>query len=123
MYTSPSTLPSGWRKAYASTSVRPRRPVARRFSRRIALPSSSVTSIRASWARSHPSTRRATPARCALRSRLPGRRLPGRRDTATGLRVVDAVVVHPADAHELLFHLLDLLQRHGRLVQLAGVEL
>src|SRR5947199_10684320 len=115
MYTSPSNVPSGWGSAKARTSVSPRRPVARRFSRRIAAPSSRVTSTRAPAARSQTSTRRATRARRAWggagESGLAGRRLPGRRDAPTGLRVVDAVVVHPGDdAHKLLLHLLELLQ-------------
>src|SRR5207247_1204339 len=128
MYTSPRMVPSGCGRANAITSVSPRRPVARRLSRRIAAPSSRVTSTRALPARSQASTRRATRARRVGGgggdSGLAGRRLPGRRDAATGLRVVDTVVVHPGDdAHELLLHLLELLQGHRRLVQLAGVEL
>src|SRR3989440_13004561 len=128
MYTSPTSEPSGCGSANAITSVSPRRPVTRRLRCRIAALSSSVSSTRAPSARSQASTRRATRARRgsrgAKRSGLPGRRLPGRRDAATGLRVVDAVVVHPGDdAHELLLHLVDLLQGHRRLVELAGVEL
>src|SRR5213080_429600 len=117
MYTSPTRLPSGWGSANAMTSVSPRRPVARRLSRRMAGASSSVSSTRAPRAPSHARTRRA--ARSSQ-----GLRLPGRRDAATGLRIVDAVVIHPGDdAHELPFHLIDLAQRHRRLVQLARVEL
>src|SRR5205807_9849193 len=117
MYTSPTRVPSGWGSANAMTSVSPRRPVARRLSRRMAWASSSVSSTRAPRAPSHARTRRA--ARSSQ-----GLRLPRRGDAATGLRVVDAIVIHPADdAHELPLHLIDLLQRHRRLVQLAGVEL
>src|SRR5438477_9357336 len=98
------------------TSVSARRPNARRLSRRMAGASSSVSSIRALRAPSHARTRRA--ARSSLR-----RGLPGRRDAATGLRIIDAIVVHPADdAHELPLHLIDLLRRPRRIVQLAGVE-
>src|ERR1051325_3625792 len=117
MYTSPTRVPSGWGSANAMTSVSPRRPVARRLSRRMAGASSSVSSTRAPRALSHARTRRT--ARSSL-----GGGLPGRRDAATGLRIVDAVVIHPADdAHEFPFHLIDLPQRHRRLVQLAGIEL
>src|SRR5256712_12166982 len=115
-YTSPRTVPSGCGSANAITSVSPRRPVARRFRRRMAALPSSVSSTRACGAPSQASTRRATRAR---RASSLGRRLPRRGDAATGFRVVDAVVVHPADdADELLLHLLQLLQRHRRLVEL-----
>src|SRR5437899_2994139 len=123
MYTSPTSEPSGCGSANAITSVTPRRPVARRLRRRIAPPSSSVSSTRAAVAPSHASTRRATRARRATRSDPLGR-LPARRDATTRLRVVDAAVVHPADdAHELLLHLLELLKRHRHVVELAAVEL
>src|SRR6266542_7148196 len=101
------------------TSVSARRPKARRLSRRMAAGSRSVSSTRASPPRtpSQASTRRTT------RSSLGGR-LPRRRDAATGFRIVDAVVVHPADdADELLLRLLHLPQRHGGVVQLARVQL
>src|SRR3989441_8982027 len=82
----------------------------------MAAPPTSVSSTRACGAPSQASTRRATRAR---RASSLGRRLPRRRDAATGFRIVDAVVVHPADdADELLLHLLQLLQRHRRLVEL-----
>src|SRR4029077_16634535 len=117
MYTSPTRVPSGWGSANAMTSVSPRRPVTRRLSRRMTGAARSVSSTRAPRAPSHARTRRA--ARSSL-----GRGPPGRRDAAHGTRIVDAIVIHPADdAHELAFHLIDLLQRHRRLVQLAGVEL
>src|SRR5437016_14056528 len=71
-------------------------------------------------ARSHASTR------CAIRINWSARgcRLPGRTDAATGLRIIDAIVVHPAQHHEeRRLHLLHLLQRERGLVQLAGVDL
>src|SRR5437870_11013048 len=119
MYTSPSSAPSGWGNANAMTSVRPRRPVARRLRRRMAAASSRVSSTREcgggapSQARTRPTTRSS-----------PGRGLPRRRDAATGLRIIDAVVVHPGDdADELLLDLVDLSQRHRRLIELPGVQL
>src|SRR5207237_9885337 len=94
-------------------SVRPRRPVARRLRRRMASASSSVSSTRAR-PRGTPSQARSRPT---ARSSL-GRRLPRRRDAATGLRIVDAVVVHATDdSYEFLLHLVDLPQRHGRFVE------
>src|SRR5438552_19001748 len=71
-------------------------------------------------ARSHASTR------CAIRINWSARRcrLPGRTDAATGLRIIDAIVIHPAQhPQERRFHLFDLLQRERGLVQLAGVDL
>src|SRR5713226_1704848 len=83
----------------------------------MAAASSSVSSTRAPRAPSQAKTRRA--ARSSLDCGL-----PGRRDTATGLRIVDAGVVHARDdPQELLLHLIDLLQRHRRLVQLPGIQL
>src|SRR5262245_48916610 len=120
MYTSPTSRPSGCSNGYAITSVRPRRPVARRFRRRMATADSSVMSTcECAGARSHASTR------CATRSRLVCRRgLPRRADAATGLRIIDAVVVHPAEHYqECLFHLLDLLQRERCLIELSGADL
>src|ERR1700694_3177884 len=120
MYTSPSSVPSGWGSAYAITSVRPRWPVARRFKRRMSTPDSSVMSTRESGAPSHAKTRRATRARRSA----PRCRLPGRPNAATGLRIVDAVVVHPAENdEECRLHLLDLVQREWRFVELAGADL
>src|SRR2546422_4275799 len=120
-YTSPRTVPSGCGSGNAITSVSPRRPVARRFRRRIAAPPKSVSSTRACGAPSQASTQRATRAR---RASSLGRRLPRRRDAATGFRIVDAVVVHPADdADELLLRLLELLQRHRRIVELPLADL
>src|SRR5947199_10219332 len=120
-YTSPTSFPSGCGSANAITSVSPRRPVTRRFRRRIAAPPNSVSSTRACEAPSQASTRRATRAR---RASSLGRRLPRRRDAATGFRILDAVVVHPGDdADELLLHLLQLLQRHRRLVELPLADL
>src|SRR2546422_4956311 len=69
---------------------------------------------------SHASTR------CAIRISWSARgcRLPGRTDTATGLRIIDAVVVHPAQHHEeRRLHLLDLVQRERSFVELAGIDL
>src|SRR3954466_5869598 len=93
------------------TSVRPRRPVARRLALRIAAAESNVMSTcDPAGARSHPSTRSATRISWSARAGR-ARRVPGRTDTATGLRIVDAVVVHPAQYdQECRFHLLDLLQ-------------
>src|SRR5207247_395584 len=120
---SPTSVPSGWGSANAITSVRRRRPVARRLRRRIAAAPTSVRSTRARRAPSHASTRRAARARRAGAS-TPGRGLPGRRDSATGFRVIDAVVVHPGDAaHELFLHEVDLGERHGRFVELSLVQL
>src|SRR5881628_2025977 len=100
------------------TSVTPRRPVARRFSRRMAAASSNVRSTRKRRAPSHAATRRAIRARRST----PLLRMTIRADPATGLRVVDAVVVHPAEhADELGLDLLDLLQRHRCLGQLTRV--
>src|ERR1044071_1906414 len=115
------------------TSVSPRRPVWRRLSRRIAGPLSTVSSM---WARAAPSQAR---IRLTTRSSL-GRGLPRRRDAATGLRIIDAIVIHPGDdADELLLHLVDLTQGHRpgeagvhlvdltqghrRFVELTGVQL
>src|SRR6185503_760172 len=93
---------------------------------------SSVISTRTRSALSQRSTLRA--ARATTRSESDGatrrrsglgsgRRLPIRRDATTGFRIVDAVVIHAAqDAHELLLHLLDLLQRHRRIVELTGIH-
>src|SRR5712664_3901017 len=106
------------------TSVTPRRPVARRFRRRMPAGDNSVMSM---WdragARSQASTRWAT--RTSLPRLAPrGRRLPRRADAATGLRIVDTVVVHAAEhQEECRLHLLDLLQRQRRFVELAGVHL
>src|SRR5690242_16546415 len=103
------------------TSVKPRRPVARRLRRRMAAGPTSVRSTRAPRARSHTNTRRA--ASLKARSILGGG-LPVRRDAATGLRVIDAVVIHPGDAaDEFGLHLVDLLERNRRLVELALAEL
>src|ERR1041385_3183836 len=102
------------------TSVSPRRPVARRFKRRIAGASSRLSSTVASRAPSHASTRRATRAR---RRSSAGFGLETRRDAATGLGIIDAVVVHAGEhADEFLLHFRDLLQRDGRVVELAGVD-
>src|SRR5258708_13085544 len=121
MKTSPTSRPSGSGKPYAMTSVSPRRPVARRFSRRIAGASSRLSSTVASCAPSHASTRRATRER---RRSSAGFGLETRRDAATGLGIVDPVVVHAGeDANEFLFHFGDLLQRDGCVVELARVDL
>src|SRR6266704_6601114 len=106
------------------TSVTPRRPVARRFRRRIPAGDNSVMSM---WDRA--GARSQTSPCWATRTSLPrlpprprltprGRRLPGRADAATGLRIVDAVVIHPAEhQEECRLHLLDLLQRERRFVE------
>src|SRR6267143_421037 len=94
------------------TSVTPRWPVARRFRRRMPAGDNSVMSM---WARAGARSQAST--RWATRTSLPrlaprGRRLPGRADAATGLRIVDAVVIHPAEhQEECRLHLLDLLRR------------
>src|SRR6266550_9008795 len=81
--------------------------------------SSSVSSTRARL-RGTPSQARSRPT---ARSSL-GRRLPRRRDATTGLRIVDAVVVHATDdPHEFLLHLVALPQRHGRFVELPSIQL
>src|SRR5436190_553037 len=106
------------------TSVTPRRPVARRFKRRIAAAPSSVSSTRTRRAPSQASTWRATRASVRSEGRGLRGRLPVFADAATGLGVVDAVVVHPGqDADELRLHDVDLLQRERSVVQLAGGEL
>src|SRR5207245_8679997 len=109
------------------TSVTPRRPVARRFRRRIPAGDNSVMSM---WdragARSQTSTCWATRTSLPRPPRLTprGRRLPGRADAATGLRIVNAVVIHPAEhQEECRLHLLDLSQRQRRFVELAGIHL
>src|SRR5207237_8417078 len=109
------------------TSVTPRRPVARRFRRRMPAADNSVMSM---WdragARSQAKTCWATRTSLPRPPRLTprGRRLPGRADAATGLRIIDAVVIHTAEHHEeCRLHLLDLLQRQRRFVELAGVHL
>src|SRR6267154_118914 len=103
------------------TSVSPRRPVTRRFNRRIAGASSRLSSTVASRAPSHASTRRATRAR---RRSSAGFGLEARRDAATGLWIVDPVVVHAGQhAHEFPLHFGDLLQGDGGVVELAGVDL
>src|SRR3989449_28936 len=81
MQTSPTIEPSGCGRANATTSVSPRRPVARRFRRCIAGAPSSVNSTRTSRAPSQASTRRAT------RSNVPSetRRLRGRLPTGVAL--------------------------------------
>src|SRR6059036_244833 len=78
-----------------------------------------------SGARSHASTRCAMRMSCSARAaRGFGGGLPRRTDAATGLRIVDAIVVHPAQHdQERLLHLLDLLQCERGLIQLAGVDL
>src|SRR5438093_9604178 len=71
-------------------------------------------------ARSHAITRSAT----RIRSSARGRRVPVRTDAATGLRVVDAIVIHPAqDPEERGLHLLHLLQRERGFIELARVDL
>src|SRR3989442_9104076 len=116
---SPSTRPSGGGSGSARTSVKPRRRVARRLARRIAAAGNSVISTcDPAGARSHAITRSATRISCSAR----GGRVPGRTDAATGLRVVDAVVIHPAqDSEERGLHLLDLLERERGFIELAGV--
>src|SRR6266487_842807 len=82
--------------------------------------SSVMSTCEPAGARSHANTRFATRISWSAR----GRRVPGRTDAATGLRVVDAIVVHPAqDDHEGGFDLLDLLQRERGFIELAGVHL
>src|SRR5436189_5764167 len=106
------------------TSVTPRRPVARRFKRRIAAAPSSVSSTRTRRAPSQASTWRATRASDRSEGRGLRGRLPVLADAATGLGVVDAVVVHAGqDADEFRLHHVDLLQRERRLIELAGAEL
>src|SRR6058998_2949357 len=106
------------------TSVRPRLPVARRLRRRIAGAPSSVSSMRTPRAPSQASTRRATRASVCSETRDLRGRLPVFADAATGLGVVDAVVVHPGqDADEFRLHHVDLLQRERRLIELAGAQL
>src|SRR3954471_10719204 len=131
---SPTTRPSGCGSGYAITSVRPRRPVARRLARRISAAESSVISTwEPAGARSHPRTRWATSisfpapgtARGSARDlrRRAARRMPGRTDPATGLRVVDAIVIHPAQHdQECGFDLLDLLECQRGFIELAGVH-
>src|SRR5712671_8210057 len=106
------------------TSVRPRRPVARRLALRIAAAESNVMSTcDPAGARSHPSTRSATRISCSARAGR-ARRVPGRTDTATGLRVVDAIVIHAAqDDQKRGFHLLDVLQGQGGFVELSRIDL
>src|SRR5947209_19000564 len=108
------------------TSVTPRRPVARRFRRRIPAGDNSVMSM---WdragARSQTSTCWATRTSLPRPPRLTprGRRLPGRADAATGLRTVDAAVIHAAEhQQECRHHLLALLQRDRRRAELTGVH-
>src|SRR5467141_5075704 len=118
---SPNSRPSGWGSAYAITSVKPRRPVARRLARRIAVAGNSVISTcEPAGARSHAITRSAT----RISSSARGRRVPGRTDAATGLRVIDAIVVHPAqDSEERGLDLLHLLQGERGFIELARVDL
>src|SRR6267143_7306390 len=118
---SPNSRPSGCGSVYAITSVKPRRPVARRLARRIAVAGSSVISTRdPAGALSHAITRSAT----RISSSARGRRVPGRTDAATGLRVIDAIVVHPAqDSEERGLDLLHLLQGERGFIELAGVDL
>src|SRR6267378_418007 len=126
MYTSPTRRPSGCGSEYAMTSVRPRRPVARWLRRRMAAAESSVISSREpAGARSHTRTRRAARISTSTRrSRGFCRGLPGRTDAAGGLRIVDPVVIHPAqDDQEGGFDLLDLPQGQRCLIQLAGIHL
>src|SRR5213594_4429084 len=86
---------------------------------------SVMSTCDARGARSHASTRfaiRISRSRSARASR--GFWLPRRTDAATGLRIIDAVVIHPGEHHEeCRLHLLDLLQRERGFVQLAGVDL
>src|SRR5438309_3874216 len=124
MQTSPTIEPSGCGRANATTSVSPRRPVARRFRRCIAGAPSSVNSTRTSRAPSQASTRRATRSNVRSETRRLRGRLPVLADSATGLGVVDAVVVHAGqDADEFRLHHVDLLQRERRLIELSGAEL
>src|SRR2546423_5154136 len=103
------------------TSVSRRRPVARVLARRIAAADSRVISTcDPAGARSHASTRCATRISRSARAR----RMPGRADSATGLRVIDTVVVHAAQHNEKCrLHLLDLLQCQRGFIELAGVDL
>src|SRR5262245_6209317 len=103
------------------TSVRPCRPVARRLTRRIATADSSVISMcEPEGAPSQANTRCATRISWSAR----GCRVPARTDAATGLRVIDAIVVHPAQHdQEGGLHLLDLLQGQRGFVELARVDL
>src|SRR5690348_7170116 len=94
----------------------------------MSFPDSRVISTRErAGARSHANTCRATRASIALPRlvRLArGRLMPGRADAATRLRIIDTVVIHAAENdEERRFHLLDLLERERRLVELTGVEL
>src|SRR5467141_1925601 len=118
---SPNSRPSGCGSVYAITSVKPRRPVARRLARRIAAAGNSVISTcDPAGARSHAITRSAT--RISWSARV--RRVPVRTDAATGLRVIDAIVIHAAqDSEERGLHLLDLLEREGGFIELARVHL
>src|SRR5438552_13890894 len=82
--------------------------------------SSVMSTCDPAGARSHANTRSATRISWSAR----GRRVPGRTDAATGLRIIDAIVVHPAqDPQEGAFHLLHLLQRQRGFIELAGVDL
>src|SRR5215472_423121 len=127
---SPWSVPSGCGRGKEITSVRPRCPNVRRFRAFIRAGDSRVTETRAPGAPSQASTRRTTVRRrrsvAGGRRRRPGRllALPARRDAATIFRVVNAVVVHPReDANELRLHLVELLERDGRFVELARRQL